>query len=354
MSKNSALDLVAEFMGRQNSIPVPVAFVRLTGDYTAAAFLAQCFYWTTRTDDAGGWFHKSHEEWADELLLSADQVRRCVRSCGDMIEVRRAGVPARNHYRTNREAVAEALQHLADEKRNATARCGETQYLEVDKPHDKSRTNPTTSRTADPTSNKGTETTAETTSERTDNSNSRGGDQHRVDELAIPVSAAAAGPALENEAGGTAERQGAERAGNPDGSQGAPGLTVSGEPDLEPAAETIHATGTEQVPGAAAGAALAALQGVLAPLVAVEVIAEVGPRSGWLQLTPARIRELHTQAWQAHGNRRYRGALIELLDDELRQAPSATAEAPPPAPGDEIDMDALIRGAPLNPVRRTR
>ncbi len=163
MSKNSAFDLIAQFMGRQNTIPVPMPFVRILGDYTSAAFLSQCIYWCDRTDDADAWFYKSHDEWAAELHLSSDQVRRCVKTCGGMVEVKRAGIPARNYYRVNQDLVTVALQNLANEMQNATSRSGETQQLAVDKPNDSTPTNPTTSRTADPTSNKGTKPTSEPT-----------------------------------------------------------------------------------------------------------------------------------------------------------------------------------------------
>ena len=167
MSKNSAFDLVAQFMGRQNTIPVPVPFVMLLGDYTSAAFLSQCIYWGDRTDAADGWFHKTHDEWLSELLLTSDQVRRCVRTCAGMIEVRRAGIPARNYYRANRDAVATALQNLSNESRDATSRCGETQQLAVGKPNHSALGNPTASRPAEATSNKGTKTTSEPTAEHT-------------------------------------------------------------------------------------------------------------------------------------------------------------------------------------------
>ncbi len=157
------MDLVLQFMGRQNTIPTPVPFIRILGDHTAAAFLAQCLYWGDRTTNPEGWFHKTHEEWHDELVLTPDQVRRCVRTCGAMVQVKRAGIPARNHYRANREEVGAALERLAIESQNATARYGETQQLETDKPHGSTRTNPTASRTADPT------TKSEPTSEPTQN-----------------------------------------------------------------------------------------------------------------------------------------------------------------------------------------
>lgn len=167
MSKNSVFDLIAQFLGRQNTIPVPMPFVRILGDYTSAAFLAQCIYWGDRTDDAEGWFYKSHDEWAAELELSSDQVRRCVKTCTGMVEVKRAGIPARNYYRVDQEGVTAALQKLASETRSVTSRSGETQQLAVDKPNDKTLGNPTASRSANPISNKGTKPTSEPTTEQT-------------------------------------------------------------------------------------------------------------------------------------------------------------------------------------------
>lgn len=185
MSKNSAIDLVARFMGRQNTIAVPVPFVHLTGDYASAAFLSQCLYWGDRTADAEGRFHKSHEEWADELLLTSDQVGRCVKTCGGMIEVKRKGVPAKNHYRANREAIAEALQNLTDGKPDSTARCGETQHLEVDKPNDLPLGSPDSLSLGNPTAI--SETTSKTTQkEETETDRAQG---QSTPPAQVPVSA---------------------------------------------------------------------------------------------------------------------------------------------------------------------
>lgn len=109
---NTALDLVKHFMGRQNTIPIPVPFVQLLGDYASAAFLAQCLYWTDRSSEKDGWFYKSREEWAEELHLTEKQVRRCMEACSEFIEVERRGIPARNFYRPKQSEIAVALQRL--------------------------------------------------------------------------------------------------------------------------------------------------------------------------------------------------------------------------------------------------
>lgn len=150
MSKSPAMDLVLQFMGKQNTIPTPVPFIRLLGDHAAAAFLSQCLYWGERTDDPGGWFHKTHEEWQEELVLSPDQVRRCVRTCGPLVEVKRKGIPARNYYRANRSEVAAALARLAGDGEDATTENGEIQYQDVEKPNNRTRRNPTAVRGESP------------------------------------------------------------------------------------------------------------------------------------------------------------------------------------------------------------
>lgn len=173
-SKNSVFTLVSQFLGQQNNISVPVPLVRMLGDYTAAAFVSQVTYWSDRTNDPDGWFWKTHDQWFEELHLTSDQVRRCVRTADGLVEVKRAGVPAKNYYRINRAALIGRLQDLADETIVSTSRNGETQHLEMDKPNGLSSGNPTASRTADPTSS--TKTTTKTTpKKKPSRANAQGG-----------------------------------------------------------------------------------------------------------------------------------------------------------------------------------
>lgn len=155
MSKNSIYALVSQFLGQQNNISVPVPLVRIIGDYAGAAFTSQVVYWSDRSENTDGWFWKTHEQWFDELHLTSDQIRRCVRSADGLVEVKKAGVPARNYYRVNRELLIQRLQELADQQVEGeivtTTSNGQTQQLEVDKPNDRSLDNPTASRTGNPT-----------------------------------------------------------------------------------------------------------------------------------------------------------------------------------------------------------
>lgn len=165
-SKNTIYGLVSQFLGQQNNISVPVPLVRMLGDYTAAAFVAQVTYWSDRTRDPEGWFWKTYEQWLEEMHLTNDQIRRCVKTANGLVEVKRAGVPARNFYRINRGLLVERLQELADREIVITSRNGETQHLgeDTDFPHGQSLGNPTASAQANPTSS--TKTTSKTSAKK--------------------------------------------------------------------------------------------------------------------------------------------------------------------------------------------
>lgn len=107
-----AASLVASALGRPTVVAVPTAFIQLLGDCTAATFLAQCCHLSEKSPNPEGWFERSHDLWRAELDLSPEQVRRCVRDCAGMIEVRRMGLPARNFYRVLPEGVTERLAQL--------------------------------------------------------------------------------------------------------------------------------------------------------------------------------------------------------------------------------------------------
>ncbi|GAA5514050.1 hypothetical protein Dcar01_02799 [Deinococcus carri] len=319
MSRNTAMSLVAQFLGRQNTIPIPVPFVQLTGDYTSAAFLAQCLYWGDRTTDADGWFHKSHEEWAEELLLSPDQVRRCVKSCASMIEVKRKGVPARNYYRANREAVAEALERLAFESQNPTTRCGETQHLDADKPRDSTLGNPTASRTENPAS------ISKPTAEPTQSLQT---EEEEGSATNLSLSSTAAAVPGHQEKPGRRNPSGAERAGAPDGASPANALTFTGQGNATANAGADNATSTEKVPDAAAARpGEVVLRREMGHSFYEELLSEDPDRVAWGDLPPARIAELRLAAKadaKARKLHKWRTPFIALLDAEIVPAQPAT------------------------------
>lgn len=107
-----ANSLVMEALGHQPVVAVPIPYICLLGDCSAAIFLSQCCYLSGQQADSEGWFEGSHADWRTDLGLSPDQVRRCLRICSGLIEVRRMGLPARNFYRVDQDAIVERLSAL--------------------------------------------------------------------------------------------------------------------------------------------------------------------------------------------------------------------------------------------------
>lgn len=292
-SKNRGVALVARFLGRENVIPVPVPFVYLLGDYTAAAFLSQCLYWSERTDNPEGWFHKTLKEWRAELLLSPDQVRRCHKTCEPYVEVATGGENNRTHYRVKDDALEEALHLLG----NPTSGYRETQQPVAGKPHKHFTTNPTTL-------NKEAKTTTETTAEK--------GAKRRA--------AAADGTGDEQ-----ASQGGADRAGTPGGVRGSHATAGHGT-ESEGGHETGEATDNEKVP---ARPGEAALRSAMGDTFYDELLAEDPDRAAWGDLTPDRIAELRTAAKAEAKTKKlpkWRTPFIALLDAEIvPTAPAASA-----------------------------
>lgn len=298
-SKNAGVRLVARFLGVQNTIPVPVPFVHLLGDYTAAAFLSQCLYWGERSGDQEGWFYKTHADWYEELLLTPDQIRRCTRTCEPYLETARRGVLGKTHYRVREHELGEALQMLG----NPTSRSGETQHLDVGKPKVQTSGKSTSRRTGNPTSpNKEAKTTAETTAE----------------EGAQRAAAPSTGQ-VQNDPSGTG---GADRAEAPDGARGSHATAVSGTQSTG-GHEPSNATSTEEVP---ARPGEVALRSAMGEKFYGELLAEDPDRAAWGDLTTERIGELRRAA-KAEAKEKnldaWRTPFIRLLDHEIVRTPES-------------------------------
>ena len=69
-NQQQIFNLIASVIGQKNIIPVPVEFIRFTGDANTAILLNQIIYWTDRTKDPDKWFYKSYDQWYEELALN--------------------------------------------------------------------------------------------------------------------------------------------------------------------------------------------------------------------------------------------------------------------------------------------
>jgi hypothetical protein len=111
--------LVLSLGGRP--IAFQAAYARLPKcSVNSAVFLSQTLYWSDKesTQEKGGWFYKSREEWANETALSLDEVdtaRKKLRDCG-VLEEQLRDVPARNYYRVNLDRLADLLLQTSSRK----------------------------------------------------------------------------------------------------------------------------------------------------------------------------------------------------------------------------------------------
>lgn len=114
--RQSTLSAIVKPFASGPVVAVPVALVRLLGDWTAAAFVSQCCYLSDQLADQEGWFFQTHEEWQRGLDLSPDQVRRCVKSAKGIIQAKRKGIPGRNAYRVQWDVLQAELAQLPTTK----------------------------------------------------------------------------------------------------------------------------------------------------------------------------------------------------------------------------------------------
>jgi len=61
------------------ALPISLIVDFFDRDHNAAILLNQILYWTSRTNDPDGWFHKTYNQWRDELRFSTYQIMRVVR-----------------------------------------------------------------------------------------------------------------------------------------------------------------------------------------------------------------------------------------------------------------------------------
>ena len=87
-------------------------FAKIAGGALAGLFLSQVFYWSQRTTLKGDWFYKTAEEWEEETGLTRSQqatARAKLRDVG-LIEEHRHSIPAKLHYRLNKDRLQELIE----------------------------------------------------------------------------------------------------------------------------------------------------------------------------------------------------------------------------------------------------
>ena len=99
----------------QGLLDRPIAFhrcfVRLGIGMTGAVMLSQAIYWSKRTTNSEGWFHKSIEEWEEETGLTRFEQETAKRNLKGILEIERRGIPARLYFRIDWNVLEKSLNN---------------------------------------------------------------------------------------------------------------------------------------------------------------------------------------------------------------------------------------------------
>lgn len=116
MSKSLRKDIInatlAKIQEGRRVIPYNAYLARLLGSITAALFLHQCVYWTTRTPHKNGWFYKTVNYMKLETGLSKYQQLRAIKILKDwdLIEIKLHGIPATRWFRVKIDNLIKFLE----------------------------------------------------------------------------------------------------------------------------------------------------------------------------------------------------------------------------------------------------
>lgn len=110
---NHVKELLSHFSGQMAIVTIPAIYIRFTGSMESAALLSQMLYWSDRTKDPEGWFHKSYSEWESEIALSEYQVRKHSKKFAEQgfleIKLKKINGAPKVHYRVNWDDFSESI-----------------------------------------------------------------------------------------------------------------------------------------------------------------------------------------------------------------------------------------------------
>lgn len=110
---NQIKRLIQEFSGNDRTITIPSLYIKLVGDYAAAALLNQIVFWSDKTNRTDGFFYKKYADWQEELLLSERQVRYATNKLKNLglVEtmLKKADGSPTLHYRVDMDKLADSI-----------------------------------------------------------------------------------------------------------------------------------------------------------------------------------------------------------------------------------------------------
>ena len=109
-NRDKIKNLIINFSGKDNVIPIPVIYIKLLEDYHVAAFLNQLVYWSDKTKRTDGYFYKTYKEWHEELRLSRYQIDKSIAKLKELglIEtaLKKANGAPTLHYKLNTDKLS--------------------------------------------------------------------------------------------------------------------------------------------------------------------------------------------------------------------------------------------------------
>lgn len=133
-NRHQIKEVIKSFSGRDNSINIPVIYIKLLNDYTTAAFLNQLVYWSDKSKRKDGYFYKSHKDWQDEMCLSRYQVDRAIKKLKELellevVKKKANGAPTL-HYKLDMDKLT---KWICEKLTNGNERNSQMDLLETDK-----------------------------------------------------------------------------------------------------------------------------------------------------------------------------------------------------------------------------
>lgn len=69
-------EIIALFSGQASVVTTPKLYIQLTGSHSLAIVLNQAVFWSNKSKCKDGFFHKTYEEWFDEIHIPERTLRR--------------------------------------------------------------------------------------------------------------------------------------------------------------------------------------------------------------------------------------------------------------------------------------
>ncbi len=125
--KNLNKEIIALFSGQSRMLTTPKLYVRLTGNHSLAIALNQCVFWSDKSDSDDGWFHKTYEEWFEEIHIPERTLRRRFEKLAELgwaqTKVKKVDGVNTLHIKPDMDKIIESIEILLDKNRPIRPDC---------------------------------------------------------------------------------------------------------------------------------------------------------------------------------------------------------------------------------------